>query len=338
MTTIVLGLRVLLALVFVAAGIGKLLDLEGSRRAAGDFGVPDRLAPLAGTLLPLAELATGVALVFRPSARWGALAAFVLLAAFIVGIARALARGEQPDCHCFGQIHSEPAGPLTLARNGVLAAFAAVVAGYGAGPAIDAWVRARSAAELLAVGLGACAAVAIAYALSLRSDIQRLTRDLETARKLAAAGRPGLPVGYDAPDFTLPDLAGEEVTLMTLLARGKPVLLVFMSPACGPCAALMPRVAQWRQTLSERLTIAVITMGTAEQNAVFGDEGLEDVLLQQGTLVSDQFGVTGTPSAIFISREGKIASNPAVTEFGIEPLVRLALRNGVSPTMEGSVA
>ena len=35
-------------------------------------------------------------------------------------IAIAMARGKAPDCHCFGQLHSAPAGWKTLARNGVL--------------------------------------------------------------------------------------------------------------------------------------------------------------------------------------------------------------------------
>src|SRR5436305_2671304 len=137
MTTIVLGLRVALAAVFLAAGIGKLLDLAGSRRALRDFGVPERVTGVAGVLLPATEIAVAVALIFRPSARWAAIAALLLLGAFILGIARALPRGEEPDCHCFGQIHSAPAGPLTLARNAVLAAFAVVILAYGSGPALD---------------------------------------------------------------------------------------------------------------------------------------------------------------------------------------------------------
>lgn len=338
MTTIVLGLRVVLAAVFLTAGIGKLLDLSGSRQAMRDFGVPGRLAGVTGALLPCAELGAAVALIVRPSARWGALVTFVLLAAFMVGIIRALARGEQPDCHCFGQIHSAPAGRLTLARNAVLAACAAVVVGYGSGPALDTWVRARSGAELAAVGLGIVAVVLAGYVASIQGTMRRLRRDLDTAQKAAVAGRGGIPVGYEAPPLVLPDLQGEQVALTSLLERGKPILLMFMSPWCGPCSAMTPKVRQWQQSLRERLTIAVVSMGTAEQNVVYEEAGLENLLLQQGMEVADQFGVTGTPSALFISRDGKIASRPAVMESGIEPLVRLALRDGVSPSMEGVAA
>ena len=188
MATAVLALRLVLAGVFLTAGIGKLRDLPGSRRAVADFGVPERAARVVGLLLPLAEIAIAVSLVPAPSARWGALAAAILLAAFIAGIARALSRGEQPDCHCFGQIHSEPAGRSTLARNAVLLAFAGVIVVYGSGPALDDWVSARSAAELAAVGLGICAVAATAYAWTLRARNQTLTNDLRIARRAGAAG------------------------------------------------------------------------------------------------------------------------------------------------------
>jgi uncharacterized membrane protein YphA (DoxX/SURF4 family) len=43
-----LGLRLLLACVFLVAGVAKLADLAGSRRAVIDFGVPERLAGVVG--------------------------------------------------------------------------------------------------------------------------------------------------------------------------------------------------------------------------------------------------------------------------------------------------
>src|SRR5262245_3013543 len=258
MATAVLALRLVLAGVFLTAGIGKLRDLPGSRRAVADFGVPERAARVVGMLLPLAEIAIAISLVPAPSARWGALAAAILLAAFIAAIARALSRGEQPDCHCFGQIHSEPAGRSTLVRNGVLFAFAVVIVAYGSGPALDDWVSARSAAELAAVGLGIWAVAAATYALTLRARNQMPANDLRGARTAGAAGgRFGLPVGTEAPTFALEDMRGEPRTLTGLLERGKPALLLFVSPACGPCATMLPRVPEWQQSLSERLTIAV---------------------------------------------------------------------------------
>jgi|SRR5579862_2700368 len=339
MTTIVLGLRLGLAAVFLVAGIGKLLDLPGSRRAVHDFGVPERAARTIGTMLPLAELGAAIALIFTPSARWGAVLAFLLLASFTAGIGRALARGEQPDCHCFGQIHSAPAGRITLARNVALAVFAAVIVGYGSGPAVDAWVSARSAAVLVAIGTSICAIAAALYAAKLRTEVDRFKSDLRVARKSAlVGGRFGLPVGFEAPSFSLPNLKGGTTGLDDLLALDRPTLLVFMSPWCGPCAALLPRVQQWQQGLREVLTIGIVSTGPVKQHAAFEEQGLENVLLQEKTEVGDLYHISHTPSAVLVSTDGRIASSRGDTEDGIEPLVRLAIRQVANVPAESSVA
>ena len=130
----------------------------------------------------------------------------------------------------------------------------------------------------------------MAYALSLRAEIARLKRDLDMAQTGATAAAPGLPVGADAPAFALRDLQGETVSLTALRERGQPVLLIFMSPDCGPCAAFLPTIQQWQQSLSARLTLAIITSGTAEQNAVFTEHGLEHVLVQDEREVAALYG------------------------------------------------
>ena len=170
---------------------------HGARSPISAF--PSRTLPVAALLLPLLELATAVALIPPASARWGAVAAMALLLAFIGGIANALARGEAPDCHCFGQVHSAPAGRGTLVRNAVLAVLAAVVVVEGPGPSIPDWVSARTPAELVAVAAGAAAIALAALALRLWSDRRDLRRDLAAARAELAALPPGLPVGAQAP-------------------------------------------------------------------------------------------------------------------------------------------
>jgi|1186.fasta_scaffold08596_2 hypothetical protein len=120
-------IRALLVGVFAVAGIAKLADLEGSRDALIGFGVSERLARPGAAVVPIAELAVAFLLVFDATARVGAAAALALLAAFCIGIAGAMGRGETPDCHCAGQLHSAPADSRTLIRNGALAGLAALV-------------------------------------------------------------------------------------------------------------------------------------------------------------------------------------------------------------------
>src|SRR5918999_4688404 len=149
--------RLVLAAVFTLAGVAKLADLKGSRQAIIEFGLPAVVASPLALLLPLAELGVGAALIPASSAWWGALGALGLLVLFVMGISINLARGRTPDCHCFGQLHSAPAGWKTLARNAVLAALAGFVvwSGYegggGAGPSALSWLGALSAAQLLSL-------------------------------------------------------------------------------------------------------------------------------------------------------------------------------------------
>jgi uncharacterized membrane protein YphA (DoxX/SURF4 family) len=126
MALVLLLIRLVLALVFLVAGGAKLADLTGSQLALRNFGVPTRLATPLGLLLPLAELVVAIALLASAWARFGAIGALVLLLVFVAGISYNLARGRTPDCHCFGQLHSAPAGPSTLIRNLVLAAWGAL--------------------------------------------------------------------------------------------------------------------------------------------------------------------------------------------------------------------
>ena len=62
--------RLLVAAVFILAGVAKLADRQGSRQAIIDFGVPSALAAPLG-LLPLAELAVAATLLPASTAWWG---------------------------------------------------------------------------------------------------------------------------------------------------------------------------------------------------------------------------------------------------------------------------
>jgi len=326
MDTVVLAVQVALFGVFFTAGVTKLLDPPGSRAALTGFGLPDWAVRPGAWLLPLAELAIAAGLLVRPSARVAAVTALLLLAAFAAGIVRAMARGESPDCHCFGQIHSEPVGARTLARNAGFAALALVIVVAGPRVALDSWVSARSAAELVAIVAVATALALAAYAVAQRSEIARLRGDLARERAVLASFPPGLPVGTEAPGFTLPTCDGATATLEDMVARGRPVVLVFGDPACGWCEALLPDLARWQATLADRMTIALLTTGTAGENdlAVEG-YGMAGVILQEGIEVYDAYRAQGTPSAVLISPDGRVAGPLAAGVYEIEPLIRSVL-------------
>lgn len=116
--------RLLLAAVFLLAGVAKYSDPKGTSKAFTDFGLPRAMAALAALVLPVVEAGVAIALVPAASAWYGACGALALLGIFIGGIVFAMVRGRKPDCRCFGQLHSAPVGRSTLIRNGVLGVLA----------------------------------------------------------------------------------------------------------------------------------------------------------------------------------------------------------------------
>src|SRR5580704_13293994 len=244
--------RVGLAVVFVVAGIAKLADRPGTRQALADFDVPARFVDPFVLLLPLTELAAGTALVFPTTARWGAAGSLLLLVLFVVGLTRVLRRGEAPDCHCFGQLHSKPVSRMTVARNLILAIPAAYVALAGPGPSLTSWVTGTNATELYLIAIGALATLATTTSVFLWRENRRLR---STDGRAVNAPR---QIGALAPPFALSSSAGRVVSLQDLLAGHRACVLTFVSPGCGPCAALLPELARWHDTVNERLALTLV--------------------------------------------------------------------------------
>ncbi|MCA1702189.1 MAG: redoxin domain-containing protein [Actinobacteria bacterium] len=333
MADLVLVARLVLIGVFATAGLSKLIDRVGSRTALGEFGVPPGAAPALAKALPLVEMTVAVALVAPMSAVAGAVGALLLLAAFSVVIAANLARGRRPNCHCFGQLHSSPVGPWTLARNVVLVGIAAFVLWGGPGPSLShaaAWLpsgRGAAAVSLIAFvlltgGLG----VVGWFVMNLVEQRGRLLMRLDTieaaladhgllAPPATSARSSDLPVGSPAPDFVVRAANGVELTRDSLLEHGKPALLVFSDPDCGPCRELLPEIADWVSNGSAGPSIALITRGGKRDRwlqEAEGALGLENVLYQKEREVADAYQVFGTPAAVVVGTNGTIASPVAV--------------------------
>ena len=337
---LLLAARLVLAAVFVVAGLAKLADLSGSRQAMAGFGIPRPLAAPFGTLLPFAELATAVLLIPLATAWWGGLAALALLLLFIVGIAVTMARGQAPDCHCFGQLHSEPVGWSTAARNVVLALIAAFVVIEGrssAGTSAVGWLSDQSGIEITGIVFAAVVALVLIgegwLLLHLLQQNGRLLARVEAleagtpegvARPSAQPSAPaaGLPVGSVAPSFSLSGLHGETLTLEALRASGKPTLLIFSDPHCGPCNALLPEVGKWQREESRTMSVVLVSRGSIEENRSKGTEhGLTQILLQQDREVAERYQSNGTPGAVLIQPDGRIGSPLAMGAEQIRQLV-----------------
>jgi thiol-disulfide isomerase/thioredoxin len=353
MAALTLTAALMLAVVFGVAGIAKLRDREDTRTAVRAFGGPTALVPAVALLLPLVELVVAGALLLPATRVAGVLGALGLLSLFSAVIAANLARGKNPECHCFGQLHSAPTGWKTLARNGLLGSIAVgllVATRNAVGPSPWAWTAARSATEL-GVILGAIAVVTLtafvgAAFLALTRAYGRVLLRLEATENAlkdsgieiasdtgAEMSELGLDPGTPAPQLAMKLSNAEPVTRDELLAPGLPLLLVFTSPNCDPCHALLPTVARWQRELDDRLTVAVASAGEPEAiRAQEVEHGLAAMLVDTDLAISDAHLTMGTPSAVLIASDGTIASYVAA---GAEEIAALVDRVVAASTDEG---
>ena len=358
MEIVLLLVRLALFVVFAVAGGTKLADREGSRHALMGFGVPEGLAAPFAWLLPIAEIIVAIALLPLSTAWFGSIGALVLLLAFLVGIGVNLARGNAPDCHCFGQLHSEPVSWKVFARNVVLAALAIFIVALGrdnVGLSATEWMNDMKVGELLSLAFSVFAAAMLVPVLALlRKGMKQQTTLLETVaamkkvieedyaeplpveREDAVPPVEGLPVGALAPVFSFPLLDGGQLSLADLLARGKAVLLIFVSPNCSPCKSLLPNIRAWQRDYGDFLTIALLSKGAEKEvRSKIAKYDATYVLLQGESSIADDYQAKWTPGAVLIDLSGKIASPVTSGDAAIRALVTHAVatagnQNGVT--------
>src|SRR5690606_3676419 len=138
----------------------------------------------------------------------------------------------------------------------------------------------------------------------------------------------GPPIGSEAPPVRLPDLDGNMVDLAD--HRGTRTMLLFWSPDCGFCSRLLPELKKWEQKPPRGAPkLVLISSGTPEENRAQGLRSL--TLLDDEFAVGSEYGSDGTPSAIMIDAQGRIASELVVGGPEVMKLAR-STRDQVRPT------
>lgn len=129
---------------------------------------------------------------------------------------------------------------------------------------------------------------------------------------------PRIAKGDAVPPLRLPDLDGKTVNLAAL--RGRRSLLLFWNPSCGYCQNMLPDLKKWEQTpLNGAPRLVVLSTGSVEDNR---RQGLQaPVLLDPASSAMHVFGTGGTPSAVMLDAEGRVASEVGV---GAEAVLALA--------------
>jgi len=138
----------------------------------------------------------------------------------------------------------------------------------------------------------------------------------------------GHRVGQQAPDFTLPTLAGNPVSLSDY--RGRVVLLDFWASWCIPCRLTMPVLEKLSRQYPEIVLLGVSLDRSRSDAVAYLDSQDESSLvavygsLSAASSVSQLYAVTGIPRTFLIDREGivRFADHPAnLTATAIEALL-----------------
>jgi uncharacterized membrane protein YphA (DoxX/SURF4 family) len=124
---------VLMAIVFLAAGLWKATDPTGAAVRLAVAKVPQSLSVFAAVMFGIAETFTGVLLLIPRFRRWGSWCASLLLVAFIVFIGIHYRELAGTDCSCFPWL-KRAVGPQFFIGDGIMLLLA-IGAGIWAEPA-----------------------------------------------------------------------------------------------------------------------------------------------------------------------------------------------------------
>ena len=111
-----------------------------------------------------------------------------------------------------------------------------------------------------------------------------------------------------APDFILKDLAGQDFKLSA--AKGKPVLLIFITTWCPSCRSEIPHYKKIYETYLKR-GLEVVGIDIEEsKNRVSQFAAKNQIpyrtLLDEKGHVAGAYDITGIPTMVLINRDGKV--------------------------------
>jgi cytochrome c biogenesis protein CcmG/thiol:disulfide interchange protein DsbE len=114
-------------------------------------------------------------------------------------------------------------------------------------------------------------------------------------------------VGFPAPNFTFPDLNGQQVILSDL--RGKVVLINIWATWCPPCRKEMPSMQKlFERFKGENFEILAVSIDSTGREAVAPFMRTMNLtfpaLLDPKEDIRSLYGVTGVPESFIIDKEG----------------------------------
>ncbi|AGB41876.1 Peroxiredoxin [Halobacteroides halobius DSM 5150] len=121
------------------------------------------------------------------------------------------------------------------------------------------------------------------------------------------SARIGINVGNIAPDFTLVNLKGEQVSLSDY--RGQFVMVNFWATWCPPCRAEMPDLDAFYDNNKQDFVILGVNIGEskAKVKSFIEENGYDyPILLDQERGAAFKYRVSVIPTSYFVGPQGKI--------------------------------
>ncbi len=142
-------------------------------------------------------------------------------------------------------------------------------------------------------------------------DLSRPPKRKAPATDIDTGGR-----GGPGPSIRRADLLGNVVDLAAY--QGEPVLLLFWSPGCGHCQALLPHILAYERSATA-VRMIVLSGGSTSVNLELGFAS--PVVLDEDRAIARSFGVTGTPAAVLIRVGPGVAPGAAAVRAYLDRLL-----------------
>ncbi len=113
-------------------------------------------------------------------------------------------------------------------------------------------------------------------------------------------------VGQKVGELRRPDLDGNVIELGA--RRAEPTVLLFWSPGCSHCRELLPAMREW-DAEANGARLVVVSAGPAGLNREAGLSA--PMILDDEGGLKRLFGVRGTPAAVLIDGNGRVAAEVA---------------------------
>jgi methylamine dehydrogenase accessory protein MauD len=145
--------------------------------------------------------------------------------------------------------------------------------------------------------------------LALARQIGVLHERVSPAGALIGSAGPG--VGEQSPRLEVHSLAGNAITIGTPLAKGKALLMLFVSQTCPICKKLIPIAMDFAR--SERLDVLFVgDAELAEQQKLIAHFNLDEHCFVNGPEVGMAYRVDKLPYAVLLDDQGVIAAKGLV--------------------------